>query len=79
MAENPIDDYQLRLIADLMLEAGRIMEDVSSEFARRLPRSRDGVTERIALLEQSASDLTALAAAARAILRQSERSSSNNQ
>lgn len=49
------------------MEAGRLMEDTSPEFALALP---DGaaIAARIELLERIGSDLQALAAAVRALL-----------
>ena len=55
----------------LLLEAGRLMEDISPEFAIKLPDAAEGVRARIMVLETAADDLLALAAAARALLRSS--------
>ena len=61
-------DDRLNLIQQLLLEAGRIMEVSSPEFALAVPGSRE-LDRRIALLEQTASDLLALASAARTLHR----------
>ena len=60
---------RLRLIGALLLEAGRMMEDTSPEFARRLPDHVAGAAARIAILETIAAELLALAGAGRALLR----------
>jgi hypothetical protein len=57
------------LLTNLLLEAGRLMEDASPEFAMRLPDRAAGVAARIDILELTAGDLLALATAARALLR----------
>ena len=54
----------------LLLEAGRIMEDSSPALALALPDDPRVISERIEQLATSASDLTALAAAARLLQRQ---------
>jgi len=63
------NDDRRSLISGLLLEAGRTMEDASFKFALALPTHADAVSARIQLLEQTASDLQAFAAAARALHR----------
>jgi hypothetical protein len=60
----------VNLISALLLEAGRIMEDTSPELALKLPEDPEGASARIVALETAAHHLVALAAAARALLRQ---------
>jgi hypothetical protein len=62
------DLHRRELIGALLLEAGRLMEDTSPEFAMRLPDRVPGLAARIGILEATATDLLALAAA-RALLR----------
>lgn len=61
-------DDREELAETLLLEAGRLMEEASPEFALALP---DYVTisARIEHLDQIGSDLQAMAAAARALMR----------
>lgn len=67
------DDSRSELIQQLLLEAGRLMEDASPDFAVALPDAVECIEARIALLEAVASDLQSLAVAARALLRPSYR------
>ena len=60
-----IDD----LIAQLCLEAGRVMEDASVELALTLPANRRRRTARLDRLSQAAADIVALAGAAQALHR----------
>lgn len=62
------DAHCLRLIEELLLEAGRLMENASPDFALSLPDIA-AVAARIDHLNQIASDLHALAQASRALLR----------
>jgi hypothetical protein len=62
-------DERDALAVTLLLEAGRIMEDTSPEFALAI-RDGDEISDRVERLEQTAEDLAALAGAARALLRQ---------
>jgi hypothetical protein len=57
------------LAVALLLEAGRIMEDSSPQFALAIHEASE-IFDRVERLEQTAEDLRALAAAARALLRQ---------
>jgi hypothetical protein len=57
------------LIQQLLLEAGRIMEDCSPEFALALPPDGEEIAARLTALEGAVRDLAALAAAARALQR----------
>lgn len=63
------EDGRHGLAGALLLEAGRIMEDTSPEFALAMRKASD-ISDRVERLEQTAGDLRALAAAARAMLRQ---------
>lgn len=62
------DSHCLRLIEDLLLEAGRMMENSSLDFALALP-DFVAVAARIDKLDRIASDLRALGGAARALSR----------
>jgi hypothetical protein len=59
---------QLELIQRLLLEAGRIMEDISPELALKLPESAADVGKRIEQLSRNASVLSILAMAADGLL-----------
>ncbi|MBM0170840.1 hypothetical protein [Altererythrobacter sp. C41] len=59
---------QYDLVQRLLQEAGRIMEDVSPEFALPMPENPLEVRKRIDQLTRSANGLCALAAAARMLL-----------
>lgn len=63
-------DFEKRaeLIQQLLLEAGRLMEDASPELALGLPVSLGALNARIIALDVIADDLAALAAAARLLL-----------
>jgi hypothetical protein len=63
-----IGAQQTELIQRLLLEAGRIMEDASPELALKLPGDPAEVRKRIDQLATNASALSALAAAAHALL-----------
>ena len=65
----------LRTIGDLLVRAGALMEDESVALVSRLPAEPALLGERIVRLEQVASDLSALAAAAQALKRQMQSSS----
>ncbi|MXO69442.1 hypothetical protein GRI72_11470 [Altererythrobacter marinus] len=56
------------LVQHLLLKAGRIMEDVSPEFALPMPENPVEVGKQIDQLTLSANGLCALAAAARMLL-----------
>lgn len=60
-------DDREALAVRLIMEAGRLMEDVSPEFARALP-DEAAMAARVELLDQIGSNLRALAAAVRALL-----------
>ncbi len=68
------DHSRSELIQLLLLDAGRLMEDVSPEFAMALPETAEALDDRITSLETVASDLQALASAARALFRMSGQS-----
>ena len=63
------DDTSAELVHQLLLQAGRLMEDASPAFALALPESAEVLDARIASLDAVASDLHALATAARALFR----------
>ena len=60
-------DCNYRLIQDLFLEAGRIMEDASVELALVLPRHPDEVAVCVERLGGAAKTILALANAAHAL------------
>ncbi|WP_126174380.1 hypothetical protein [Altericroceibacterium xinjiangense] len=62
------DDDNRRLVKQLLLEAGRTMEDSSPEFALTASGARE-LDRRIVSLERTAADLLALASAARSLRR----------
>ena len=53
-----------RLISELLLEAGRIMEDVSPDMALRVPLDRGLILERLTSARQAGYDIAQLVAAA---------------
>ena len=57
------------VIASLCLEAGRIMEDESTDLALTLPASAASIAARLATARQAGEDIAALAAAAQVLLR----------
>jgi hypothetical protein len=59
---------QFALAVMLLMEAGRLMEDTSPEFALALP-DEAAISARVELLDRIGSDLRALAAAAHVLLR----------
>lgn len=65
--EDTADD-RAELVRSLLLEAGRLMEDASPQFALALP-DHVTISTRIEDLVQIGSDLQAMAAAARALMR----------
>ena len=67
LMSEPVDD-RLNLIRGLFLEAGRLMEGTSAEFALAMP-NLEAIAARTLLLDQLASDHQALTAATRALLR----------
>jgi hypothetical protein len=62
-----IDNDRIALAVMLLMEAGRMMEDLSPEFARALP-DEAAMSARVELLDRIGSDLRALTLAARALL-----------
>lgn len=62
-------EMNLELIQQLCLEAGSIMEEVSADMALSLPRSAEIIKARVDVLHKAAGDITALATAARALVR----------
>jgi hypothetical protein len=61
-------DDRTALAVMLLMEAGRLMEDTSPEFALALPDD-NAIAARIELLDRIGCDLQSLAAASRALLR----------
>lgn len=68
MADDALSDRTRELIQGLCLEAGRIMEDVSSEMPLTFPDDHTSIAERVELLHRAAEDIFALSGAARALL-----------
>ena len=68
MPEYPPTEINLELIQALCLEAGRIMEDVSADMAIALPSSIDAVCTCVEQLYRAATEVMALANAARALV-----------
>ena len=62
-----IDDDRITLAVMLLMEAGRLMEDISPQFAMALP-DEAAIFARVELLDRIGSDLRALTLAARALL-----------
>ena len=60
-------DHRVALAGMLLMEAGRLMEDASPEFARALP-DEAAISARIEALDRIGSDLRALTSAARTLL-----------
>lgn len=58
-----------RMIGDLLVHAGAMMEDECVTLIRRLPSDRRQVIARIDRLKQVTADLSALADAARVLVR----------
>jgi len=65
--DDTLDD-RADLVRSLLLEAGRLMEDASPEFALGM-RDAGAISSRIELLGCISSDLHAIAAASRALMR----------
>lgn len=63
------DEHSRRLIGDLLVWAGVLMEDNCREMISQLPAEHDQVSARIGRLAQLAADLACLAAAASTLLR----------
>lgn len=63
---------QANLIRQLLLEAGRIMEDGSPEMALSLPDDITGIRKRVLHLTRDAGCLFALASAAEAVLQRAD-------
>ena len=61
-------DDRAELVRSLLLEAGRLMEDASPQFAFAM-HDPDSISSRIELLERIGTDLQAIAAASRALTR----------
>lgn len=61
-------DDRGELIRSLLLEAGRLMEDASPQFAIGM-HDEDAISSRIELLERIGGDLQAIAAASRVLMR----------
>ena len=64
-------EHQWDLIQQLLLEAGRVMEDGSPVLARHLPHDRRAISSRIDQLARDGPCIVALASAAAALLAQS--------
>ena len=67
-SENPDLDIQ-RLTSELLLEAGRIMEDVSPVLALRLPSERALIAERLTYARVAGEDIVQLLSAAQVLQR----------
>ena len=67
-AEDPNRDIH-RLISELILEAGRIMEDESPRLALRLPLEPSLIVERITRVREVGHDVTQLMVAAQVLQR----------
>ena len=63
------DEAATRLIGDLLVRAGMLMEDESGEMIRQMPAEHDQISARIARLARVAADLASLASAAGTLLR----------
>ena len=64
MDKEGLDIDTPRLTLELLLEAGRIMEDVSPELALRLPLEGSLILKRLASARQAGEDVAQLVAAA---------------
>lgn len=69
MTDGPITEPNRDLIQGLLLEAGRIMEDLSPDLALVLPASITAVRARVDRVHQAGEDILALASAMRRLLR----------
>ena len=58
-----------RLTSELLLEAGRIMEDVSPDLALSLPLESGPILERVTSARQAGEDIAQLVAAAQVLQR----------
>lgn len=58
-----------RLTSELLLEAGRIMEDVSPDLALRLPLQNNLILERLTSARQAGDDIAHLVAVAQVLQR----------
>ena len=67
-AEDPNPDIH-RLISDLILEAGRIMEDESPHLALRLPLEPRLILERLTRVREAGHDVAQLMVAAQVLHR----------
>lgn len=57
------------LVSEILLEAGRIMEDVSPDLALRLPLTPGLIIERLTSARQAGDDIAQLVAAAQVLQR----------
>lgn len=67
---NPFSESH-QLIALLLLEAGRIMEDASPVLALRLPHAQHAIDHRLACARQAGDDVSTLIAADEVLQRRS--------
>ncbi len=72
-AEGPNLDIH-RLISELILEAGRIMEDVSPDLALQLPLESGLIFERLTSAREAGDDIAQLVAAAQVLQRRCAKS-----
>ena len=61
------------LVSEILLEAGRIMEDVSPDLALRLPLESSLILERLTSARQAGDDIAQLVAAAQVLQRRYRR------
>jgi hypothetical protein len=59
----------VRLIANLLVQAGCVMEDISPQIIGSLPTELAAIDRRVNVLKQAAEDLDVLASAAATLLR----------
>jgi hypothetical protein len=71
---NVLHSEQAKVIANLCLSAGQIMEDTSSELALILPNDPAALAARLQSFRTAAEDILALIAAAQALHRRSSSS-----
>ena len=69
MDEDGLNIDTHRLTLELLLEAGRIMENVSPELALHLPLERSLILERLTGAGQAGNDIAQLVAAAQVLQR----------
>lgn len=57
------------IVAAMVVQAGMLMEDLSTELILSLPDDSSSINDRLETIDRSGRDLIALAAAARVLLR----------